>query len=607
MMQCEMTLHARKLKNAAGLLKNAASLLISDPFAVVTHVGTGDEKGKCLGRTEEAHNNLSPDWQYVFRFTYLMGRPMKLCVQIFDKVKKDDYKCMGSAIFDVGEVLGSPAAAEAKRLKRGGIIIARLRKGTSSGELRLKLKGYHLINVDGFMKKSDPFFELHRRTEDEEGFITWEKVYTSKVILDNLNPCWPELVMDLGTICDGDLNLQIKLIIYDYEPKRKNDPMGEILTTVNQLIDVCTSGKEDASQGLVLKLKGKPTGKIIVLEAHVSGVSDSYVEMAGVKVKSGGPSKIKESGKGGANFIDYCLGGCEFNTIVAIDFTGSNGHPDLHDSYHFLSHDKSKTNDYEKSIIALLGILGKFDADKHYLVLGFGAKYNGILHNVFQCGKTKLVAGVNGVLKAYREQFQSGITMANTPTVFTNVIKTATATALKAAEAAESIDQQAYTILLILTDGDMGPDSAELRAVIEEATRAPLSIIFVGIGDATFEGFGFIDEGRATMTGREVCQFANFNNLYSSHGMTFTFEALSEIPNQLVKYFQGKGIDPLPEIPFDLEAMIRRANDKPEAPPYEIVYSFNADEVPKIVSGGELNISLFAQFHHHANGDASAH
>lgn len=597
-----MTLHARKLRNAAGAFKGT-----SDPFAVVTHLGTGDEHGKCLGRTEEATNTLSPDWQYVYRFAYLMGRPTKLCVQIFDRVKKDDYKCMGSAIFDVGEVLGSPAAAEAKRLKKGGIIIARLRKGTSSGELRLKLKGYHLMNVEGFMKKSDPFFELHRRTEDEEGFIAWEKIYTSKVIMDNLSPCWPELVMDLGTVCEGDLNLKIKLVVYDYEANKKHDPMGEILTTVNQLIDLCTDGKEDPSQALCLKLKGRPAGKMIVLEAHVSGVSDNYVEMAGVKVKSGGPAKILELGQGRPNFIDYCLGGCEFNTMVAIDFTGSNGHPDLQDSYHFLSPDKTKTNDYEKSIIALLGILGKFDSDKCYSVLGFGAKYNGEVYNVFQCGKAKLVSGVHGVLKAYREQFQSGLTMAHTPTVFTNVIKTAIANALKAAEAAESIDQQAYTILLILTDGDMGADSAELLAVLDEAANVPLSIIFVGIGDSGFKGMGFIDEGRATRKRRDVAQFANFNHLYSPHGMNFTFESLSEIPKQLVDYFQGKGIDPLPEIPLDWELMEGRANDHPEAPDYEVMYSFNADGVPKIVSGSELNISLFAQFHHHVKGDASDH
>jgi Copine/C2 domain len=586
-MRCEMTLHAKKLRNIAGVLKGT-----SDPFAVVTHLGTAGEPPKCLGRTEEASNNLSPDWQYVFRFSYDFGCPTKLCVTIFDHIR-NDYKNMGSAIFDVGEVLGQPGASEAKRLKQGGVIIAHIRKGTSSGELRLKIKGHHLTNVEGFMKKSDPFFELHKRAEDEDGFITWEKIYSSKVIKDTLNPCWPELVMDLATFCGGDLNLQVKLIVFDHEKKGNHDSMGETTVTVNRLFDACTDGKDDSSQALVLKLKGKSAGKIIVLESHVSGISDNYDEMAGVKVRAGGPAKIDQNVKGTPNFMDYAVGGCEFNTIVAIDFNGSNGHPDSLDSYHYMCPDIKKRNDYEKAIISLLSILGKFDTDKYYSILGFGAKYNGEVYDVFQCGKEKLVSGTRGVLKTYRDQFKSGITMAHTPTVFTKIIKTASAHARKAAVVAESIGQQAYTILIVLTDGDVH-DIEEISGALDEAVKAPLSIVFVGIGNEEFPGMNFIDDGRMERTRRDIAQFVEFNRHYCRHGVKFAFEALSEIPQQLVDYFQSKKIDPLPEIPVHFEELIARANEKAEAEENEVVYSFDKNGSPTIVRGGELNICLFS-------------
>lgn len=74
---------------------------------------------------------------------------MKLCIQIYDKTKKDHYELMGSAYFDVGLVLGSPGQCRAKKLNQGGMIIASIRKGAGSGELRLKLKGVGLKNVDG--------------------------------------------------------------------------------------------------------------------------------------------------------------------------------------------------------------------------------------------------------------------------------------------------------------------------------------------------------------------------------------------------------------------------------------------------------------------------
>jgi hypothetical protein len=145
-MRCELLLRAINLPNVEGALRK------SDPFAVVTHIATTPgERPKCLGRTEEIENELSPRWQHIFRFEWNLGTPMVLDVSIYDRIGKKKYKTMGSMEFDVAHVLCSPGCHHARNLRNGGVLVAYIRKGTGSGSLRLKLKGCHLRNVEGYV------------------------------------------------------------------------------------------------------------------------------------------------------------------------------------------------------------------------------------------------------------------------------------------------------------------------------------------------------------------------------------------------------------------------------------------------------------------------
>ena len=213
-MRIELSLHASGLKNVAGAFKGT-----SDPFAVVTRIAT--EQGKApsvLGKTEVVKNTLNPQWTKVFEFDYELGTPMKLAVSIFDQVRKSDNKAMGSTIFDVGEILGARGNCKAKRLKHGGTLFAHVRKSQGSGLLRLKLQGQQLKNTEGFMRKSDPFFELSRQI-NSAGAQTWDNVYRSGIVKDNLNPTWKDAVVPLSTLCGGDHDLPIRVAVYDHESR----------------------------------------------------------------------------------------------------------------------------------------------------------------------------------------------------------------------------------------------------------------------------------------------------------------------------------------------------------------------------------------------------
>ena len=128
---------------------------------------------------------------------------------------------MGSAIFEIGSIIGAKGNTKAKKMKKGkGTIYVRVEKVKGSGSLRLKMSGIKLKNVEGFMKKSDPFYELAKKDYGLKG-TEWNVVHRSKEVKDNLSPNWAEDNLDLSTLCGGDLDHPILISVFDYESSGK--------------------------------------------------------------------------------------------------------------------------------------------------------------------------------------------------------------------------------------------------------------------------------------------------------------------------------------------------------------------------------------------------
>ena len=72
--------------------------------------------------------------------------------------------------------------------------------------------------------------------------------------------------------------------------------------------------------------------------------------------------------------MDYLKGGLQLNMMVAIDFTGSNGHPKYANSLHYMN--PNAPNQYQLAIHAIAGILMNYDSDKRIPSFGFGATTN---------------------------------------------------------------------------------------------------------------------------------------------------------------------------------------------------------------------------------------
>jgi hypothetical protein len=577
-MKVELSIHASKLKNKSGLRGT------SDPFAVVTILATTPGvKATVLGKTEVIKNTLSPNWVQVFVLDYDLGTPLKVAVSIFDQVKRGDNKAMGSAVFEIGEVLGARGSTKAKTLpNHGGSIFAQVRKQQGSGVLRLGLKGIKLTNREGMFSKSDPFFELSRRI-DSAGGLTWDNVFRSEFIKNNLNPTWNDAVIDLSVLNGGDLNLPIKVSVFDYESDGKHDNMGSFESSVVGFQDAARTAKP-----FTLTYKGKNVGSVVVTKAEVEGVANNNNAVAPITQKLASTQispnvRVTPSASVGQHtFVDYVAGGCQLNVVTAIDFTGSNGDPRIPGTLHYLHPGQPKVrNQYESAIAAICSILAQYDHDQLFPVLGFGAKYGGEVKHCFQIGNAPEVKGVAGILDAYHNVFKSGLVMSG-PTLFHEVIDYASSRAITQQKAAAARNEQAYTILLILTDGSV-TDVAATQAALDRASKAPLSVIIVGLGNDDFSGMRFLDDSDATQRGfRDITQFVAYN-AHCKNSVELTSETLREIPRQLETYYRLNNIPP--------HAPINRSDDEiyiePEEPEINLSLNIGADDDIVIAGGGD--------------------
>jgi hypothetical protein len=228
-------------------------------------------------------------------------------------------KPMGSALFEIGEVLGSPGNVKSKRLREGGILFVRVVKAQpAAGTLKVSsVRGLNLLNVEGgafFGGKSDPFFTITRKL-NVRGEISSQIVYRSDYCKNTLNPNWKGFEIGLDQLCDGDLNQPILISVFDHEKSGRHVPMGTVDVSVSAV-----AGR--ATITFPLRHRGNPAGAIEFLGAQIvkapSLSSSKYATP--IATPSLGIHGVKQP-----TFVDYISGGCEIHMCVAIDFTGSNG------------------------------------------------------------------------------------------------------------------------------------------------------------------------------------------------------------------------------------------------------------------------------------------
>eukprot|EP01132_Coremiostelium_polycephalum_P007949 gene7949-9779_t len=211
------------------------------------------------------------------------------------------------------------------------------------------------------------------------------------------------------------------------------------------------------------------------------------------------------------------------NLIIGIDFTKSNtwngkntfGGRCLHDIQ------PGTMNPYQEAITIIGQTLSVFDDDNLIPVYGFGDSRT-TDKSIFKFSNERPCFGFEEVIARYNEI--TPLVSLSGPTSFAPLIR----------EAINIVQEaKAYHILVIIADGEVTVVNETKKAIIE-ASKYPLSIITVGVGDGPWDLMNRFDDEL------EERQFDNFQFVPFHETMTravnrtvdFSVAALQEIPEQ---------------------------------------------------------------------------
>ncbi|GLD70118.1 copine-4-like isoform X2 [Lates japonicus] len=233
---------------------------------------------------------------------------------------------------------------------------------------------------------------------------------------------------------------------------------------------------------------------------------------------------------------------------VAIDFTASNGDPRNSCSLHYIH--PYQPNEYLKALVAVGEICQDYDSDKMFPAFGFGARippdYK-VSHDfaVNFNEDNPECAGIQGVVEAYQSCLPK--LQLYGPTNIAPIIQKVANSASQEVHTKEAMQ---YFILLILTDGVI-TDMADTREAIVQASHLPMSVIIVGVGNADFSDMQMLDGDDGILRSpkgepvlRDIVQFVPFRNFKHASPAALAKSVLAEVPNQVVDYYNSKGIKP---------------------------------------------------------------
>jgi len=528
----------------------------SDPFVVVYMKDSKNNQFYEIGRTEVIYDNHFPKFTKQFRLDYFFEEEQTLRFDVFDEDKKGspklkDHDILGSCTMVVGEIVHEPGCIMAKKLmhkgralrnkktKKYSSLIATVEQVNAAGNelITLQFACQNLPKMDGLFGKADPYFLLQRIREDGKAVT----VYGNREhhVKKTLNPQWPPFEIESQTLCNNDPYRPITILLYDWDNDGSDDFIGKIETTLDEL-----ANKPQRMEITKDKDKGKKKPK-----------------------KRGHLNVVRYASKPRNSFLDYMQGSVDMALMVAIDFTGSNGHPSDYQSLHHI-YGQSPSR-YQNAIRQIGQIVSAYDSDQLFPVWGFGAHFsnvlvggeywNGVKHafNLNFNPADPEVPGIHGIEQCYLNGLKNNVFALSGPTLFQPILRKAHALAKHAhGEFMAKKDGGAainYFILLIITDGiinDMKQSKDEIVAISNE--KLPVSIIIVGVGDADFSKMDELDgddgalmNSRGVKAERDIVQFVPMNKYQRLSELSK--ETLVEVPAQFLSYVRAWGIAPIPK------------------------------------------------------------
>uniref|UniRef100_A0A2K5HH98 Copine-6 n=1 Tax=Colobus angolensis palliatus TaxID=336983 RepID=A0A2K5HH98_COLAP len=514
-----------------------------------------DEQWVEVERTEVLRSCSSPVFSRVLALEYFFEEKQPLQFHVFDaedgatSPRNDTF--LGSTECTLGQIVSQTKITKPLLLKNGktagkmtcthpwsrGVlplasplqIVAEEVSGTND-YVQLTFRAHKLDNKVGtpdpgllLSHKSDPFMEIYKTNEDQSDQLVWR----TEVVKNNLNPSWEPFRLSLHSLCSCDVHRPLKFLVYDYDSSGKHDFIGEFTSTFQEMQEGTANPGQEMQWDCInpkyrdKKKNYKSSGTVVLAQCTVEKVH---------------------------TFLDYIMGGCQISFTVAIDFTASNGDPRSSQSLHCLS--PRQPNHYLQALRAVGGICQDYDSDKRFPAFGFGARIppNFEVSHDFAINfdpENPECEEISGVIASYRRCLPQ--IQLYGPTNVAPIINRVAEPAQREQSTGQATK---YSVLLVLTDGVVS-DMAETRTAIVRASRLPMSIIIVGVGNADFSDMRLLDgdDGplrcpRGVPAARDIVQFVPFRDFKDAAPSALAKCVLAEVPRQVVEYYASQGISP---------------------------------------------------------------
>ncbi|XP_056439290.1 copine-4 isoform X1 [Gadus chalcogrammus] len=483
-----------------------------------------------VDRTEVIRSSINPVFSKVFLVDFYFEEVQRLRFELLDISSGHnglrDADFLGAMECTLGQIVSQRKLTKAL-LKQGNtagkssITVTAEELSGNDDYVELSFSARKLDDKD-FFSKSDPFLEIFRINDDGTGSL----VHRTETVMNNLSPVWKSFKVSLNTLCSGDEDRELKCTVWDWDSNGKHDFIGEFQTTFKETKAGTDEGKllqwECINPKYQVKKKNYRNSGVVVL---------NHCKI--IKMYS---------------FLDYIMGGCQIQFTVAIDFTASNGDPRNSCSLHYIH--PYQPNEYLKALVAVGEICQDYDSDKMFPAFGFG----GQIPPDFKVSHDFAVnfdednpecAGIQGVVEAYQNCLPK--IQLYGPTNIAPIIQKVASTASEEMHTKEAME---YFILLILTDGVI-TDMGDTREAIVQASHLPMSVIIVGVGSADFTDMQMLDGDDGILRSpkgepvlRDIVQFVPFKDFKHASPAALAKSVLAEVPNQIVDYYNAKGIKP---------------------------------------------------------------
>lgn len=499
------------------------------------------------GETEFVAATQHPAFKKVVRLEYLPNCKQKLEIQCADSANLS-LSTLGDTSTFLGEIIGAEDGLNLSLITSPDLVIGHLniQYRTVIDDKSSYHIGFNCLNVKNleYFSKSDPYVRMFRPSDIHITAISkddipsggWVLLHETEFYRHDLNPKFKPFAISKWNICKSNLDALIKFEIWDHSKIGLHRKIATAFTSVNRILNE----------------------------------TDKFLNTFNEKDKYGGTIcfYLFEEKKF-FMFDQYINAGVQLRLVFAVDCSGST--KEMHKI-----EAGGKADLFETAIREVSSVLISKEKTNRFGFLGFGAKIKGCKHPTFAFNHEKSqnnlsVSSVEEATDLYRSVYPKIEPVE--PTNLSAVIERLHIMM----KHQDKRNYKIYTLLVILTDGDVSDQQATVDKIVE-CSVYPLSVVLIGVGQNNFEFLEYLESAVRTNNAteddkkkkkdkekknskkrlmrlrssqgkdafRRIVRFVYYQNYIGKH-KELEEAILRDVPRQMTEFYNLMKFDPSPK------------------------------------------------------------